>query len=65
MHTGMDFFLSAEEFEGKSASNLEVFLIDMLIKQSGAISDKPLRASGATFEGIERFTSLGAMVGYC
>lgn len=41
--SGMGLFLSAENFEGISINNLEEFLIDMLIKQSGDISDKPLR----------------------
>lgn len=40
---GMGLFLSAENFEGIKADNLEEFLIDMLIKQSGDISDVPLR----------------------
>lgn len=43
-HTpGMGLFLSAEKFEGISPDNLEEFLVEMLIKQSGDISDKPLR----------------------
>lgn len=41
--TGMRLFLSAENFEGVSADNLDEFLINMIIKQSGDISDGPLR----------------------
>ncbi|WP_237151857.1 hypothetical protein [Oryzibacter oryziterrae] len=40
---GMGVFLSSENFEGVSADNLEEFLINMLIKQSGDISDTALR----------------------
>ncbi|MGV2130313.1 hypothetical protein ACQZ4Q_10910 [Agrobacterium vitis] len=40
---GMGLFLSAENFEGISADNLEELLISTLIKQSGDISDQPLR----------------------
>lgn len=40
---GIGLFLSAEKFEGVAADDLEEFLIDMLIKQSGDIANDPLR----------------------
>lgn len=40
---GMGLFLSAENFEGISVDSLEELLISTLIKQSGDISDPPLR----------------------